>query len=107
MGDGAIFELARIIAAFRSELPEPNLTFNVGLAGGGEQATFDAGKSRLAASGKDNIVPAIALARGDFRTLSVEQTKRVGDKMRAIVARHLPGTDADIEIEEHLSLIHI
>src|SRR3546814_11129153 len=30
-GDGAIYELARIIHRFRTELPEPNLTFNVGL----------------------------------------------------------------------------
>ncbi len=101
LGDGAIFELARILAAFRSELPEPNLTFNVGLAGGGQAAGFDASKSRLNASGKDNIVPAIALARGDFRTLSPGQTKRVGAKMQAIVARHLPRTRAVLEIEEH------
>lgn len=101
MGDGSAFELARILAAFRSELPEPNLTFNVGLMGGGEQAAFDAGKTRLTASGKDNIVPPVALARGDFRTLSVEQTKRVGDKMRAIVSRHLPRTNAEIAIEEN------
>lgn len=100
-GDGAIFELARIIAAFRSELPEPNLTFNVGLVGGGQEATFDASKSRVSASGKDNIIPPVAVARGDFRTLSVEQTKRVREKMQAIVARHLPKTDARIEIEEH------
>lgn len=101
MGDGAAFELARILAAFRTELPEQNLTFNVGLLGGGEQAAFDAGKTRLSASGKDNIVPPVALARGDFRTLSAEQTKRVGEKMRAIVSRHLPRTDATLEIEEN------
>lgn len=101
MGDGAAFELARILAAFRTELPEPNLTFNVGLLGGGEQTAFDAGKTRLSASGKDNIVPPVALARGDFRTLSAEQTKRVGEKMRAIVSRHLPRTDATLEIEEN------
>lgn len=101
MGDGAIFELARIISAFRAELPEPNLTFNVGLIGGGQEAAFDASKSRVNASGKDNIIAPIAVARGDFRTLSVEQTKRVREKMQAIVARHLPKTDATIEIEEH------
>ena len=101
MGDGAAFELARILTAFRSELPEPNLTFNVGLLGSGEQATFDANKTRLSASGKDNIVPGIALARGDFRTLSPEQTARVSEKMRAIVSRHLPLTSAEITIEEH------
>lgn len=100
MGDGAIFELARILAAFRTELPEPNLTFNVGLAGGGQVAAFDASKTRIALGGKDNIVPPVALARGDFRTLSAEQTSRVGEKMRAIVARHLPRTTATLEIDE-------
>lgn len=102
MGDGAAFELARILAAFRTELPEQNLTFNVGLLGGGEQAAFDTGKTRLSASGKDNVVPPVALARGDFRTLSAEQTQRVGAKMRAIVeSGHLPRTDATLEIEEN------
>ena len=101
LGDGAIFELARILAAFRAKLPEPNLTFNVGLAGGGQAAEFDAGKTRLRASGKDNIVPPIALARGDFRTLDVEQTRRVETKMQAIVARHLPRTDATLQIDEN------
>lgn len=101
MGDGAIFELARIIAAFRNELPEPDLTFNVGLVGGGQSAEFDAGKSHVAAGGKDNIVPSIAVARGDFRTLDAEQTRRVAAKMRAIVARHLPRTEATLEIDEN------
>src|SRR5690606_1262538 len=45
MGVGAAFELARILTAFRSELPEPSLTFTVGLRGSGEQAAFDAGKT--------------------------------------------------------------
>ena len=101
MGDGAVFELARILTAFRTELPEPNLTFNAGLVGGGQEAAFDASQSRVSASGKDNIVPAIALARGDFRTLSPEQTRRVGDKMQAIVSRHLPRTEATLVIDEH------
>jgi glutamate carboxypeptidase len=101
LGDGAIFELARILAAFREELPEPNLTFNVGLAGGGQTAAFDAAKTRLDASGKDNIVPPVALARGDFRTLDAEQTRRVAAKMQAIVARHLPRTGATLEIDEN------
>lgn len=100
MGDGAIFELARILAAFRAELPEPNLTFNVGLAGGGQAAAFDASRTRIEASGKDNIVPPVALARGDFRTLDPVQIRRVGEKMRAIVARHLPRTTATLEIDE-------
>ena len=100
-GDGAIFEIARIIAAFRAELPEPNLTFNVGLLAGGEKAAFDATKTRADAAGKDNIIPPVALARGDFRTLGVEQTKRVAARMQAIVARHLPRTTATLEIDEN------
>jgi glutamate carboxypeptidase len=100
-GDGAVFELARIIAAFRTELPEPNLTFNVGLVAGGQDAAFDATRTRAEASGKDNIIPPVALARGDFRTLSAEQTRQVAAKMQAIVARHLPRTSATLEIDEN------
>lgn len=98
-GDGAIYELARIIARFRQELPEPNLTFNVGLIAGGTDAAFDADGIRATARGKSNIIPAIALARGDFRTLSDEQTERVKAKMTAIVADHAPGTMAEIRFE--------
>jgi len=95
-GDGAIFELARILAAFRTELPEPDLTFNVGLVAGGESASLDPAGILAAAGGKTNIIAGIAVARGDIRTLTLEQNERVVAKMRAIVARHLPGTGADI-----------
>jgi glutamate carboxypeptidase len=100
VGYGAAYELTRILDAFRRELPEPNLTFNVGLLGGGQSAELDAGSARLAATGKSNIVPSNAVARGDMRTLSREQTTRVQAKMRAIVAKHLPGTGATIDFEE-------
>lgn len=98
-GDGAIYELTRIIARFRTELPEPNLTFNVGLITGGTDAALDAEGIRATARGKTNIIPAVAIARGDFRTLSDEQTARVKDKMEAIVAAHAPGTGAEIRFE--------
>ncbi|MEN2785653.1 M20/M25/M40 family metallo-hydrolase [Sphingomonas qilianensis] len=98
-GDGAINELARILAAFRSELPEPNLTFNTGIVAGGATATLDADGVRASASGKSNIIPSTAIARGDFRTLSEDQTARVKAKMTAIVARHAPGTGAEIVFE--------
>ena len=76
-GDGAIYELARIIARFRTDLPEPNLTFNVGLIAGGQEAALDAGGIRATANGKTNIIAPIAVARGDLRTLSAEQAARV------------------------------
>ncbi|ALH81865.1 peptidase M20 [Sphingopyxis macrogoltabida] len=95
-GDGAIYELTRIIHRFRTELPEPNLTFNVGLIAGGQEATLDAGGIRATANGKTNIIAPIAIARGDLRALSPEQIERVKAKMAAIVADHAPGTDAKI-----------
>lgn len=98
-GDGAINELARILAAFRKELPEPNLTFNAGVIAGGARAEIDE-SGNAKAGGKTNIIAATAVATGDFRTLSVEQTERVRAKMEAIVAAHAPGTDAKIEFGE-------
>ena len=98
-GNGAIYELSRILAAFRSELPEPNLTFNVGLIAGGTTATLDADKIRATATGKTNIIPEIAIARGDIRTLSLEQDRRVRAKMLEIASRHLPGTSAELRCD--------
>ena len=48
------------------------------------------------AATKLNIVPSHAVAHGDLRFISDEQLQRTRGKMRAIVAQHLPGTDATI-----------
>ena len=98
-GNGAIYELARIIDTFRRELPEDKLTFNVGLVGGGATAKLDEGRIRLEATGKTNIIPETAVARGDLRALSREQIDRVKAKMQAIVAKPLPGATAKIEFD--------
>jgi glutamate carboxypeptidase len=100
MGNGAIYELARILAAFRAEVPEPNLTFNVGLVVGGATAELDNDLIRGTATGKTNIVPPIAIARGDLRALSLDQQDRAITKMREIVARHLPGSQAEFSLDE-------
>jgi glutamate carboxypeptidase len=99
-GDGAAYELARIIADFRKELPEPNLTFNVGLMLSGESVTLDRTDTGGSATGKSNVIPPIGIAEGDMRTLSNEQTDRVREKMKAIVARHLNGTKAEIKFTD-------
>ena len=99
-GYGAIYELVRILDDFRRELPEPNLTYNVGLVVGGTTAALDADHIRGDATGKTNIIPPIAIARGDIRTLSRDQEERVRAKMRDIVARHLPRTGAEISFDE-------
>lgn len=98
-GDGAIYALAKTIAAFRTELPETNLTFNVGLIAGGADAKLDAGAINVTASGKTNIIPEIAIARGDMRTLSDEQTARVQAKMQGIAARPNPGATVTVTFD--------
>lgn len=99
-GFGASYELTRILDTFRRELREPNATFNVGLVLSGTSATLNAESTGGSASGKTNVISAQGLARGDLRTLSNEQTKGLVARMRAIVAEHLPGTDAIIEFDE-------
>ncbi|WP_295491510.1 M20/M25/M40 family metallo-hydrolase [Sphingorhabdus sp. EL138] len=95
-GDGAAFELARILHRFRTELPEQNLTFNIGLVAAGQEVNFDTDGVRVSAKGKTNIIPGLAVARGDFRTLSEEQSARVRAKMLNIVAASAPKTKAAI-----------
>jgi glutamate carboxypeptidase len=96
---GAIYDLARIIDHFRRELPEDKLTYNVGLIGGGQTAELDAGKIRLEATGKTNIIAAMAVARGDLRAISQDQIDRTQAKMRAIVAQPLVGAHAEISFD--------
>ena len=97
-GYGANYELARIIDAFRRELPEDSLTFNVGLVAGGTTAKLDKDEVRAEVQGKTNIIAAEAVARGDLRALSKEQLDRATAKMRAIVAAALPGAKAEIDL---------
>jgi glutamate carboxypeptidase len=96
---GAIYELARIVDQFRRELPEDKLTYNVGLVGGGQTAILGPDKIRLSATGKTNIIAAVAVARGDLRAISQDQIDRTEAKMRAIVAQTLAGSHAEISFD--------
>lgn len=99
-GFGAVYEMARILDQFRRELREPNLTYNVGIVTGGSRAELDDGGIRATAAGKSNIIAEKAIARGDMRTLSDEQTERTRAKMKTIVATPLPGATSTIVFEE-------
>jgi glutamate carboxypeptidase len=74
-GDGAIYALSRILAAIRAEVPEPNLTLNVGMIAGGAEA---------------------ALAPDQAH----DQNARAQQRMAAIAARDYPGAKAAITFEE-------
>ncbi|MGB3794900.1 MAG: M20/M25/M40 family metallo-hydrolase [Alteraurantiacibacter sp.] len=96
-GNGAIYEMARILDAFRLQLPEENLTYNVGFMAGGTPALLGDDNLSASAIGKTNIIPSQAVARGDLRTLTQDQTDRAVAAMQEIVDANLPGTDASIE----------
>lgn len=98
MGYGAIYELARILDSFRRDLPEANLTYNVGVMAGGTPAGLDATEETATGIGKTNIVASQAIARGDLRTLTRDQDARIRARMSEIVDASLPGTDATIMI---------
>jgi len=99
-GFGAIYEMARILDAFRQELRETDLTYSVGLITGGATASYDASTASASATGKSNIIPAVAMAHGDMRTVTDEQYQRVRKKMQEIVEKHLQATSAEIEFED-------
>lgn len=100
LGYGAIYELTRIVDQFRTQLREPGLTYSVGLVLGGATAELDAAKTGGTATGKANVIPPTALAIGDMRTISEEQTARVKTAMEEIVSKHLALTDAHITFDE-------
>lgn len=100
-GYGAIYEISRILDTWRAKLIEENLTFNVGVIGGGTPATIDADGVKIEASGKTNVIPAQAIARGDLRSLTPEQDAKARTAMQAIVAEHLPGTSATLTFQDN------
>lgn len=101
VGFGAIYEMARILDAFRTRLSgEELLTMNPGVALGGTTVTFDSENDRGTGFGKTNVVAAEMTVRGDIRAITPEQLDRAQAAMRAIVAQHLAGTGATITFED-------
>ncbi len=97
VGAGAIYEAARILEDFYSEIRgEENLTFNAATIVGGTEASWDDETARGTAFGKTNVVPPTAIVTGDIRTITDDQLQRTREKMRQIVARSLPHTQAEI-----------
>jgi glutamate carboxypeptidase len=100
-GAGAIYEAARILHTFYSELGgEPYLTFNAGVILGGNIVDDSQKRGQGAASGKNNIIPQTTTVMGDLRTLTPEQLARTKERMRDIVRRSLPQTSADIVFDD-------
>jgi glutamate carboxypeptidase len=100
LGDGAIFESARILNEFHNGLREQYLTFSPGAIVGGTEARFDTASSKGSAFGKSNVIAAQAVVTGDLRALTMEQFDRATKKMKAIVEQSLPRTSASITFDE-------
>ncbi len=101
IGSGAVYELARILNAFRERMAgEAHLTFNPGIMLGGTAVDFDPVQLRGSASGKTNIVAEHAVVSGDLRALSREQFDKAKQTMTEIVAASLPHTSSTITFDE-------
>lgn len=101
VGAGAIFEAARILAAFYDEVRgEPYLSFNAGAILGGTEVDYDFEQTRGTVFGKTNVVPNRVVVHGGLRTISDEQLLRAREAMSAVVATRLPHTNATIEFSD-------
>ena len=101
IGFGAIYETARILEAFRTELAnEKDLTFNPGLIGGGTKVEVDKAKSTGEAFGKSNVIAQQVTVKGDLRALSNAQAAHAQQVMQKIVSNNLNQTDATLVFEE-------
>ncbi|SFP85374.1 M20/M25/M40 family metallo-hydrolase [Hymenobacter arizonensis] len=103
VGDGAIYEAARILNSFRETLSqEQYLTFNPGLMVGGSEVSYDEAKARGEVVGKTNIIAPGATVTGDLRFLTETQKEAAREKMRAIVVQSLNKTRAEITFTDGL-----
>ena len=101
VGYGAVYEMARILDGFRTELAgEQYLTFNPGKVVAGTEVGSDPATSSGTAFGKANVVAATAIVTGDLRTLTPQQLDSARERMQAIAAESLPGTSAVLEFGE-------
>lgn len=102
-GYGAIYEAARIVNEFRTQLSsEKYLTFNPGLMSAGSEIKVDRSAARVEAVGKTNIISPAAYVAGDLRYISEVQRDAAREKMRAIVAQNLNGTKSTISFSDGL-----
>jgi glutamate carboxypeptidase len=99
-GYGAVYEVARILDAFRQQVVEPGLTFNPGVILGGTEVSFDEANSRGTAFGKTNVIANTVTVKGDLRYLDYAQRDRAQARMREIVAQSLAGASSTINFRD-------
>lgn len=101
VGNGAIFEAARILDGFREALStQANLSFNPGVIVGGTDIALDEETSRGTAFGKGNVIAQTVRVSGDLRAISPEQLNLARQTMQKIVDAHLLGASASIKFDD-------
>ncbi len=99
VGYGAIFEAARILNEFRTQLAgKGELTFNPGLIAGGTETNLQAKTSTATAFGKNNIVAKDLIVQGGIRALTQEELDNAKTVMYNIVSQNLLHTNATLQI---------
>lgn len=102
MGSGSIYEAARILEGFHTELRKlPGLTANAAtIAGGAEVKKGGAEMSEASlgylVEGKNNVIPAHTFVQGDLRAVTPEQLVEAEKVMREVAAKNGPRTDVKI-----------
>ena len=100
IGDGAIFELARVLNAFRETLAEQELlTFNPGALVAGTDIELNS-DGRGLAFGKANVIARTALVSGDLRAISSQQQQAAWAAMAEIAKAGLPHTQSTFTYED-------
>ena len=101
IGPGAIYEAARLLNEFRTQLGgDPLRTFNAGVALGGTTVSLDSTGTRGNAFGKGNIIPEFFVVTGDLRVISPEAAANAKARMSAIVTTAVPHTSASITFDD-------
>ena len=101
IGAGAIFESARVLDQFRTQLSsEQYLTFNPGYAIGGTDVQVDSTQPGGLAYGKSNVVSKAMMVSGDIRALSPEQLAKAKATMTSITKSSLPHTTSEIKFDD-------
>ncbi|MEJ1972717.1 MAG: M20/M25/M40 family metallo-hydrolase [Lacunisphaera sp.] len=99
MGDGAAYEMARILEGFRAVAQRlDGATLSPALIAAGTTAELTRTDGKV--TGKTNIIPQRALVRGDLRTVSAEQLAEAQAGMQAVVKQNLPRTSAELKFAE-------
>jgi glutamate carboxypeptidase len=101
-GYGAVFEAARILNEFRTQLAGTrNLTFNPSVIVGGTDVAFDSTRVSGTVASKLNIISANATVAGDLRFLTEGQKDSTRARMRDIATHNnLAGTSAKIDFAD-------